>query len=144
MGLPAYMVASTMKSIMAQRLSRRICPDCKKPHDPTPEEIAVFKEHKVDLPKDIKLYKGEGCGNCGGSGFKGRVGLHELLIMSDALRAQCLKDVAAENLRAIAQKEGMRTILQDGLEKVKLGLTTVRETLGGAAEGAEEKKEAKK
>src|SRR5262249_17417117 len=63
MGLPAYMVASTMKAIMAQRLSRRICPDCKKPHDPTPEEIAVFKEYAVDLPKDTKINNGEGCKN---------------------------------------------------------------------------------
>jgi type IV pilus assembly protein PilB len=140
------MVASTIKAIMAQRLSRRVCGDCKKQHDPTPEEVAVYKEQGVDLPKDAKFMRGDGCQSCQGGGFKGRVGLHELLVMSDALRSQCLKDVAAENLRAIARKEGMRTIIQDGLEKVKMGLTTVRETLGGAAETDQKdpKKEAKK
>lgn len=144
MGLPAYMVASTLKAIMAQRLSRRVCPDCKKPHSPTPEEIAVFKDYEVELPKDIKIFKGDGCPNCGGSGLKGRLGLHELMIMSDALRAQCLKDVSSDHIREIARKEGMRTIIQDGLEKVKLGLTTVREVLGGAAENDADKKEPKK
>jgi type II secretory ATPase GspE/PulE/Tfp pilus assembly ATPase PilB-like protein len=137
MGLPAYMVASTMKAIIAQRLSRRVCSDCKKPKDPTPEEIAVFKEFKIDLPRDAKMMKGDGCPSCGGSGFKGRCGLHELLVMTDALRSQCLKDVAADNIRAVAQKEGLKTIIQDGLEKVKLGMTTVREVLGGAAENEE-------
>ncbi|MBI3550850.1 MAG: Flp pilus assembly complex ATPase component TadA [Elusimicrobia bacterium] len=131
MGVPAYMVASTVKAIMAQRLSRRLCPDCKKPVDPTADEIAVFKEAKVDLPAGTKLYKGEGCDTCKTTGYKGRVGMHELMVMTETLRAVCLKDLAADTIRNQAIKEGMRTIVQDGLEKVKLGLTTVREVLGG-------------
>ncbi|MBI4386320.1 MAG: Flp pilus assembly complex ATPase component TadA, partial [Elusimicrobia bacterium] len=134
MGVPAYMGASTLKAIMAQRLSRRLCSDCKKPHDPTPEEIAVFKEYKVDLPSGVKIYKGEGCDTCKGGGFKGRVGMHELMVMTDSLRAVCLKDLAADTIRAQARQEGMRMIVQDGLEKVKTGLTTVREVLGGQEE----------
>src|SRR5689334_21011247 len=109
MGVPAYMVASTVKAIMAQRLSRRLCPDCKKPHDPTAEEIAVFKEYTVDLPSGQKIYKGEGCDTCKTLGFKGRVGMHELMVMTDSLRAVCLKDLAADTIRAQAVKEGMRT-----------------------------------
>lgn len=131
MGVPAYMVASTVKAIMAQRLSRRLCPDCKKPQDPTPEEVAVFKEAKVDLPAGTKFYKGEGCETCKGLGYKGRVGMHELMVLTETLRAVCLKDLAADTIRNAAIKEGMRTIVQDGLEKVKMGLTTVREVLGG-------------
>ncbi len=131
MGLPAFMVATTMKAVMAQRLSRRLCPDCKKPHDPTPEEIEVFKANKVDLPAGTKIYKGEGCDSCKGAGYKGRVGMHELMVLTDSLRAYCLKDVAADNVRNVAVKEGMRLIVQDGLEKVKMGMTTVREVLGG-------------
>jgi type IV pilus assembly protein PilB len=132
MGLPAFMVATTIKSVLAQRLSRRLC-SCKVPHDPSPEEIKIFEENKVELPKGIKLMgppKG-GCENCKTLGYKGRVGMHEILIMSDTLRAYCLKDVAADNVRREAMKEGMRLIVQDGLEKVKLGLTTCREVIGG-------------
>jgi type IV pilus assembly protein PilB len=134
MGLPAFMVATTIKAILAQRLSRRLCPDCKTAHDPKPEEIKIFAENGVDLPKGSKLYgppETGGCDKCKNLGYRGRVGMHELLVMSDALRAHCLKDVAADNIRPIAQKEGMRLIVQDGLEKAKMGLTTVREVLGG-------------
>jgi len=132
MGLPAFMVATTIKAVLAQRLSRRLCA-CKVPHDPTPDEIKIFEENKVELPKGIKLMgppKG-GCENCKTLGYKGRVGMHEILIMSDSLRTYCLKDVAADNVRREAMKEGMRLIVQDGLEKVKLGLTTCREVIGG-------------
>ncbi len=134
MGLPAFMVASTLKAVVAQRLSRRLCPECRVPHAPTPEEIQIFKENEVDLPAQTQLYApppAGGCGACRNLGFKGRLGLHELLIMSESLRVLCLKDVSAENLRRQARQEGMRLIVQDGLEKAKLGLTTVREVLGG-------------
>ncbi|MDE2142461.1 MAG: Flp pilus assembly complex ATPase component TadA [Elusimicrobia bacterium] len=135
MGLPAFMVATTIKAILAQRLSRRLCAACKVERDPKPEEIKVFEENKVDLPKGIKLFAppaGENkCETCKGIGYKGRVGMHELLVMTDALRLTALRDVAADTIRTHAIKEGMRLITQDGLEKVKMGLTTAREVLGG-------------
>ncbi len=134
MGLPAFMVATTMKAVMAQRLSRRLCPDCKQPHDPTPDEIQIFKENNVELPAGQKIMgppKEGGCDTCKKIGYKGRVGMHELLVMTENLRMFCLKDVAADPVRKEAQKEGMRLIVQDGLEKVKMGLTSVREVLGG-------------
>jgi len=133
MGLPAFMVATTIKAVLAQRLSRRLC-SCKVPHDPKPEEIKIFEENKVELPKGTKIMgppPSGGCENCKNLGYKGRVGMHEILIMSDTLRAYCLKDVAADNVRKEAIKEGMRLIVQDGLEKVKLGLTSCREVIGG-------------
>lgn len=135
MGLPAFMVATTMKAILAQRLSRRLCAQCKVKRDPKPEEIKIFKENDVDLPKGLQIYgppAGENkCEACKGIGYKGRVGMHELLVMTDTMRQQCLKDVAADNVRIAGQKEGLRLIVQDGLEKVKMGLTTAREVLGG-------------
>ena len=138
MGLPAFMVATTMKAILAQRLSRRLCTTCKVERDPRPEEIKVFEENKVDLPKGKKIFgtpEGENkCEACKGIGYKGRVGMHELLVMTDTMRLTCLKDVAADTVRAQGMKEGMRLIVQDGLEKVKMGLTTVREVLGGTEE----------
>jgi type IV pilus assembly protein PilB len=135
MGLPAFMVATTMKAILAQRLSRRLCPQCKVKRDPRPEEIKIFKDNDVDLPKGLQIYgipEGENkCEACKGIGYKGRVGMHELLVMTDTMRQQCLKDVAADNVRIAGQKEGLRLIVQDGLEKVKMGLTTAREVIGG-------------
>ena len=133
MHIPPFMVVATIKAVLAQRLSRRLCSDCKEPHDPTPEEIKIFKENKVDLPGKTKIYGPKGCPNCNSAGFRGRVGLHELMSMSDDLRALCLQNPAIDVLRTAAQKmTGMRLIVQDGLEKVKMGLTTVREVLGGA------------
>jgi type IV pilus assembly protein PilB len=135
MGLPAFMVATTIKAILAQRLSRRLCSACKVEREPNAAEIKIFEENKVDLPKGMKLFgtpTGDNkCETCKGIGYKGRVGMHELLVMTENLRRLCLKDVAADTIRPVAQEEGMRLITQDGLEKVKMGLTTAREVLGG-------------
>jgi type IV pilus assembly protein PilB len=140
MGLPQFLVATTLKAVMAQRLCRRLCPECKTPHDPTPEEIKVFQENNVKLPAGTKIYGPVGCATCKNIGYKGRAGLHELLVMTDEMRAFCLGTVAADPVRIAAKKLGMRLILQDGLEKVIQGMTTVREVLGGAEEGVGENK----
>jgi type IV pilus assembly protein PilB len=143
MGVPAFMVASTLKCVLAQRLCRRICVDCKTPHNPTPDEIEVFRVNNLPLPPGAQLYAGKGCDTCGGSGFKGRCGIHELLVIDDAVRAAALKDVTADNLRTVAIEKSpqkMRTIIVDGLSKALSGMTTVREVLGGAAEDNADKK----
>ena len=133
MHIPEYLVASTCKAVLAQRLSRRLCEECKEAHDPTEDERKIFRENKVQLPDGIKLYspKKDGCQACKGIGYKGRMGMHELLVMGEELRAFCLQTIAADPLRVAAMKLGMRLIVQDGLEKVKTGITTVREVLGG-------------
>lgn len=146
MKIPAFLVASTVKAILAQRLCRRVCLDCKTPFDPTPEEVAIFKANAVDLPKDAKIYRGKGgdCGACKGSGFKGRCGIHELLVMDEKVRALALREVTSEELRQAAMASGMRNLIQDGLMKCLMGMTTVREVLGGAEEKADEHKDGEK
>ncbi|OGR69409.1 MAG: hypothetical protein A2081_00435 [Elusimicrobia bacterium GWC2_61_19] len=134
MGLPRFVVANTMKAVLAQRLARRLCKECKTEADPTPEEIAVFEANGVKVPAGAKVFRAKGCDVCKGSGFKGRVGMHELLVLNEEIRLQILKDPSAIPVKEIAMKNGMRTIAMDGLEKVLLGLTTVKEVLGGAAE----------
>ena len=134
MGLPRFVVANTMKAVLAQRLARRLCKDCKTEADPSPEELAVFEANGVKVAPGAKLFRAKGCDVCKGTGFKGRCGMHELLILNDEIRLQLLKDPSAIPVKEIAMKNGMRTIAQDGLEKVLLGLTTVKEVLGGAAE----------
>jgi len=134
MGLPRFVVANTMKAVLAQRLARRLCKDCKEEGDPTPEELATFEASGVKVPAGAKLFRAKGCDVCKGTGYKGRVGMHELLVLNDEIRLQLLKDPSAIPVKEIAMKYGMRTIAMDGLEKVLMGLTTVKEVLGGAAE----------
>ncbi len=134
MGLPRFVVANTMKAVLAQRLARRLCKDCKVEADPTPAEIAVFEANGVKIPAGAKIFRAKGCDVCKDTGYKGRVGMHELLILNDEIRQQILKDPSAIPVKELAMKNGMRTIAMDGLEKVLLGLTTVKEVLGGAAE----------
>jgi type II secretory ATPase GspE/PulE/Tfp pilus assembly ATPase PilB-like protein len=134
MGLPRFVVANTMKAVLAQRLARRLCKDCKEEAAPTPEEIAVFEANNVRIPAGSKIWKPKGCDICKGTGFKGRCGMHELLILNDEIRMQLLKDPSAIPVKEIAMRNGMRTIAMDGLEKVLLGLTTVKEVLGGTGD----------
>ncbi|MDD5208241.1 MAG: ATPase, T2SS/T4P/T4SS family [Elusimicrobiales bacterium] len=134
MGLPRFVVANTMKAVLAQRLARRLCKDCKVEADPSPEELAVFEANGVKVAPGAKVFRAKGCDVCKGTGYKGRCGMHELLILNDEIRLQLLKDPSAIPVKEIAMRNGMRTIAMDGLEKVLLGLTTVKEVLGGAAE----------
>ncbi|OGR72286.1 MAG: hypothetical protein A2089_09405 [Elusimicrobia bacterium GWD2_63_28] len=134
MGLPRFVVANTMKAVLAQRLARRLCKDCKEEVDMSPEEIAVFEANNVKVPAGAKVFKPKGCDICKGTGFKGRCGMHELLILNDEIRLQLLKDPSAIPVKEIAMKNGMRTIAMDGLEKVLMGLTTVKEVLGGTGD----------
>ncbi len=131
MGLPSYLVVSTLKAILAQRLARRLCKKCKKERDPLPEEIAVFKEHDMEIPVGTKLYSPMGCEECNKTGYKGRVGIHELLIMSPELKKFALGEYASGPLTEKAKELGMRTIIQDGLQKIIMGMTTVSEVIGG-------------
>jgi type IV pilus assembly protein PilB len=133
MGIPSYIVVSTIKAVLAQRLARRLCEKCKQEYTPLPEELEIFKSNKVDIPENLKLFKPVGCKECNNTGYKGRIGLHELLVMSDSLREFALKQYAADPLKTKAISEGMRTISQDGLVKVIKGWTTVKEVLGGSA-----------
>lgn len=131
MGIPSYIVASTLKAVLAQRLSRRLCDDCKQPYDPKPEELEIFKANNVEIPQGTKFFSPKGCKSCNNSGFKGRLGLHELLVMEDKIREFMLKDYASDPLKKFATSLGMRPLICDGLVKVIKGWTTVREVIGG-------------
>ncbi|MBK9430591.1 MAG: Flp pilus assembly complex ATPase component TadA [Elusimicrobia bacterium] len=140
MGIPGFMVASTLKCVLAQRLCRRICPQCRAPRAPNPEEVEVFRNNNVSLPPGAQLFQGAGCANCNGSGYKGRMGIHELLVIDETVRNVVLKDVTADMVRDAAVNKSpqkMRTIIMDGLQKVLEGGTSVREVLGGASDEVE-------
>ena len=134
MGIPRFVVANTMKGVLAQRLARRLCAECKKETDIAPEERAVFEANGVNIPSGVKIFKPVGCEKCKTTGYKGRLGMHELLILNEAIRTQLLTDPSAIPVKNMAMKAGMRSLAMDGLEKVLLGHTTVKEVLGGSAD----------
>ena len=131
MGIEPFNVASAVNLIVAQRLVRRICKDCKKEHEYTPEEMHAFGIDKKVGP----FFKGAGCDTCAGSGYKGRQGLYEVMALSSPLRRGILKGCSAEELRDIAVQEGMLTLRMDGMVKVKKGVTTLEEIVKETAAG---------
>lgn len=134
MGVPSFLVASAIEAVLAQRLVRRVCKDCREPIKATPEMIKVFEENKVDISK-ATFYKGRGCGTCNLVGYKGRAAVHELLMVNNDIRTLCLTEVAAGPIREAGVKGGMRTLFLDGLMKVAMGVTTLEEVYSVATQG---------
>ncbi len=128
MGIKPYLVASTVQGILAQRLVRTICPSCREAYNPSAEEAAMFSISPDQL-KDFELYKGKGCSACNNTGFKGRMGIYELLIMNDNMRELVIENTPSTVLCKKAREFGMRTLKEDGMEKVKRGYTTIEEVL---------------
>jgi type II secretory ATPase GspE/PulE/Tfp pilus assembly ATPase PilB-like protein len=124
MGIPPFLVASTVQGILAQRLVRRICPSCRMTDNTTMEERAF-----LGAPEVTQLIRSTGCDKCHGSGFFGRVGIFELLTVSDAIRHLIVAKSSASVIRAQAVREGMRGLREDGCAKIREGLTTVAEVL---------------
>jgi len=129
MGVAPFLVASTIQGVLAQRLVRRICPSCQQRRPPTPEE-----QHVLGEPAVAEVAAGRGCDQCHGSGFYGRVGIYELLVLSDALRHLIVTKSQASLLKRQAVKDGMRTLRDDGRLKVREGLTAMAEVLRATAE----------
>lgn len=119
MGVEPYLVSSTLVGVMAQRLVRRICADCK---DEKEAESGIRASVGIDV-----LYEGRGCENCNGTGYRGRVAIFELFVLDDGARDLITKNATSRQLRGQATASGMRVLRQDGLNKVKQGITTLDE-----------------
>ncbi len=132
MGVFAFLISSTLECVLAQRLVRRVCGECKEPLQLTEEVYKQYFEPLGLQPNQIKLMRGKGCAVCHNTGYKGRAGIHELLVMDDALRSLILKEVATGPIRALAIKNGMRPLFQDGLMKVANGITSIDEVASTA------------
>jgi len=128
MGIEAFNVASAVNLVVAQRLVRRICRDCKAPHDYKNEELAALGTDFDELRR-IPFQKGKGCDACGGLGYRGRAGLYEVMAMSPELRRMVLRGASVAELRDQAVAEGMLTLRMDGMEKIKKGVTTLEEVV---------------
>jgi type II secretory ATPase GspE/PulE/Tfp pilus assembly ATPase PilB-like protein len=126
LGVPDYLVAATVVGVLAQRLVRKICERCRTTYEPTAESVAAVAGRPVGRPR---LTSGRGCTFCRGTGFDGRLGLFELLPMTDAIRDAVTQRASRSALRAHAVAAGMVPLRNDGWLKVQAGLTTVEEVL---------------
>ncbi|MFW5782392.1 MAG: GspE/PulE family protein, partial [Candidatus Muiribacteriaceae bacterium] len=124
MGIESYLLTPSLLLIVAQRLARRICDKCKVEYQPEPhilEDLGIEGEHA--------FYVGEGCVSCNRTGYKGRVGVHEMFTLNDAIKEMMLKSASSTELREVAIETGMQTLRQNAIEKAKLGLTTLEEVV---------------
>jgi general secretion pathway protein E len=124
--VPSYLVAATVEAVLAQRLVRRICAECRKTYQPDPATVALLAQQPVGT---VKLHRGAGCAACRGTGYHGRTGIFELLVMTEELKVAISMGADRSRVRELAAAEGMRTLKQDGWAKVQAGLTTVEEVL---------------
>jgi hypothetical protein len=130
MGIEPFMISTCLVAICAQRLLRRLC-SCKQYDDPKPDE-RILLERALDDHSIEKIIRPVGCEKCAGSGYKGRLGTHELLKNSDDLRALINRHGTVEQLKQAAREAGMRTIFEDLMEKVNQGLTSLEEAIATA------------
>ncbi|MDQ2930837.1 MAG: GspE/PulE family protein [Gemmatimonadota bacterium] len=126
LAIPDYLVAATLEAVLAQRLVRRICDECRIEYRPSAEHVSTLSGKPVGR---VTLTKGAGCASCRGTGFRGRVGLFELLVLDEMLKEAIVKSVSRVELRRLAEGAGMRGLQHDGWQKIEAGLTTVEEVL---------------
>lgn len=124
MRVEPYLLSSSVIGVLAQRLVRTICKDCKEEYAPTEAELK-----DIGILKEVKLYRGKGCDRCRNSGYKGRIGIFELMPFDDNIRNLVTAKAALEEIRKQAVASGMATLTQDGIDKVTQGLTTAEEVL---------------
>jgi len=131
MGIDPFNFADALLCVLAQRLVRTLCKNCKEPYNPAKEEFDLlantygsqFKELGIAYSDSLTLYRPKGCDNCNQTGYKGRTGIHELLVGTKTIKALMAKKALAEEIRDQAIKDGMRTVYQDGISKIFKGLT---------------------
>jgi type II secretory ATPase GspE/PulE/Tfp pilus assembly ATPase PilB-like protein/FixJ family two-component response regulator len=127
MGIKPYIIASALEGVIAQRLVRKICDDCRTPSPPDRELMDLLRLPPGFFSAD--LFTGAGCSKCNNSGYRGRLGVYELFVMNDDFRQMVSTNYKESDLLALARANGMRILLEDGLEKVRHGLTTLEEVL---------------
>jgi type IV pilus assembly protein PilB len=128
MGIEPFLTSSAVDCVLAQRLARRLCKECKEPFKPTKEMLRKndFPPETLDRD-DVTLYRAKGCSRCNGTGYKGRLGLYEVMIVSEAIRRLTVERKSSDEISRVAQAEGMKMLREDGIDKVLLGMTTVEE-----------------
>ncbi|MRS13143.1 MAG: type II secretion system protein GspE [Actinobacteria bacterium] len=125
MGVEPFLVASSVDCVLAQRLARRLCPDCKEEYKPSKQVLLDAGFPEDNLPET--LWRTKGCKKCGNTGYRGRLGVHEVMLVSEEIGELCVREATAEAIKDVAVEQGMLTLKMDGLEKVRLGRTSLEE-----------------
>jgi type IV pilus assembly protein PilB len=128
MGVQPFLLTATLEGVLAQRLVRKICPECREQVMPSTETLGLLELNPDDV-LDKKFYHGKGCSNCNNTGFKGRTGLYEIMLINDEMRELINQGASAEQLRDFSIQTGMRSLRSAGLTKVFEGLTTIEEVI---------------
>jgi type IV pilus assembly protein PilB len=128
MGIPSFMITATVEAILAQRLVRTICKDCREKYSPTPEQLAELELSQNEVQGKF-FYRGRGCSTCNNTGYKGRTAIHEFMLINDEIRDLILHNVSAADLRIAAARNGMLTLREAGLQKIYNGITTIDEVV---------------
>jgi type IV pilus assembly protein PilB len=131
MGIEPFLLSSSINCVVGQRLVRRICANCKVPY--TPDKV-LLDEFGIKSDEKLTLFKGEGCKNCRDTGYKGRVGIFEVMTVADDLRRDILKKADSSTLRNAALKTGFKSLRDDGINKVLEGITTIEEVMQATQE----------
>jgi general secretion pathway protein E len=129
MGIEPFLVASSVLGVLAQRLLRKLCVECRVPHNPTPEQLAQvgLAPHQIHSHHQIFQVKDGGCENCSFSGFNGRIGIYELLLVDDDIRSRVIRNEPSGTIKQAACKKGMLSLRDDGADKVLRGITSIEE-----------------
>jgi type IV pilus assembly protein PilB len=128
LGVEDFLISATLEAVIAQRLVRKICDSCRTEYKPTNEEIFELGLMPADVGDKI-FYYGPGCQDCNGTGYKGRLGLFEIMILNERLRQMIMKEVSTQKLQEVARESGMRTLRDAGLDAIFNGLTTIEEVV---------------
>jgi type IV pilus assembly protein PilB len=128
MGVEPYLITATLEGVLAQRLVRRICPDCRTEYEPS-KELLMELNLTPEQVQGKKFYYGRGCERCNNTGFKGRTGIFELLVMNDTIRDLVANNASADAIRQAARKAGMKTLREAGLQALFSGITTIEEVV---------------
>ncbi|GIW86628.1 MAG: type IV fimbrial assembly protein PilB [Isosphaeraceae bacterium] len=127
-GVQPFLVASSVMGIMAQRLVRKVCPKCRQRYEP-PAALLKSIGLRPEIAKKANFMRGKGCGYCNKTGYRGRMGIYELMTMTTQIREMTFRGESTENIRKMARKQGMRTLFEDGMVKALKGMTTLEEVL---------------
>jgi general secretion pathway protein E len=125
LGVAPYLVGSTVEAVLAQRLVRTVCSACRREVEIAP--MAALSDVEVAFPRTE--WRGAGCDTCLGTGYRGRTGIYEMLVLDEALRAEVMRQRGSGDLRRLAIAHGMRTLFDDGVRQVRAGVTTLEEVL---------------
>ena len=126
MGIEAFMIASAVDCVVAQRLARKLCPHCKRRTIVPPQAVA---DAGIRIGGELEAYEPLGCARCNQSGYKGRVGLYSVMTLSERIKEMTVDQAPEAEIAAVAREEGMLTLREDGIAKVRAGVTSVEEVL---------------